>query len=172
MEGRMGSYVEYTGSDPAFMIAFHYPKGWKLQEERGTIDVYRQVRVLGPRNEEDTYTPYVSVRGSPLKSFGGKHHNVQELINSYKQHLFHDATIESERQRTVAGIRTTDLTASFIIPPQHKPKLKAIPIPVKTRLLFLEKDPYLYELIYSADAREYERHSEAFERLIKTFRFQ
>ena len=172
MDTRTDQYTEYRGNAPGLMIQLEYPTGWRLQEEQGQLDAYRQVRFLGPRNPDDTYTCYVSVRGSPVKSHGGKYESVAELMASYRQYSFRDAKIELERPRTVADQKSQGMTATFTIPPLHKPGLKAIPIPVKTRILFLERASYLYELIYSVDLREYDRHAEPFERLVRTFRFR
>lgn len=163
--------MEYRGNAPELSVTFRYPKGWRLQEEAGTMERYRQVRVLGPRNHDDTYTCYLSVRGAPVKSHGGKYATIHELIGSYRAYAFRDATVEAEAQPTVSGLKAREMTVSYVVPPQHKPRLKPIAIPVKTRILFLEKGPYLYEVSYSADAREYDQRAGAFDRLIKSFRF-
>lgn len=168
----MRGYTAYRGQEPGLTLTFQYPAAWRLQEERGKVDKYRQVRVLGPRNADATYTCYVTVRSSPQQSHGGKYERVEELVRNYKDHQFVGSVVEVDRRKTVAGVSAYDLTVSYTVPPQHKPNLKPIPIPVKTRTVFLEKSPYLYELRYSADAREYGQHSQAFERLLKTLRFQ
>lgn len=171
-EQTAGGSTKYAGNDTRLQVEFRYPAGWQVQEERGKTDVYSEVRLLGPRNRDDTYTCAIAVRGSPAKAYGGKHETLVELVKHYTSHLFKDATILSENDRVVDGTHATELTVSYTIPPLHLPGLKAVEIPVKAHALFLEKDPYLYELIYSADAREYDRHADAFEQLIKTFRFQ
>jgi hypothetical protein len=43
---------------------------------------------------------------------------------------------------------------------------------VKTRTVLLRRGPYLYEIAYSADAREYAAHAQAFDRILASLRFQ
>ena len=45
-------------------------------------------------------------------------------------------------------------------------------MPVKTRTAFFRHGSYLYECAYSADAREYAAHAQAFERVLASLRFQ
>ena len=171
-EQTAGGSMKYEGDDARLKVEFRYPAGWRLQEERGTIEVYSEVRLLGPRNRDDTYTCTIAVRGSPAKAYGGKHETLSDVVKNFTSHLFKEANILSEKDRVVAGTRAKELTVSYTIPPLHLPSLQAMEIPVKARALFLEKEPYFYELIYSADAREYDLHADAFEQLIKTFRFR
>jgi len=168
----MDDYKVFTGTKPRLMVTFEYPGPWALQEEQGRIEFYREARILGPRNHDDTYTAYFSVRGSPLKPFGGQHESVEDLVRHYRSHLSQGTQIVSEQQVTVAGHKASDLTISLTMPAMHHKGIKAMEVPLRTRTVLVEKTPYLYELTYSADAREYDRYAEAFERLIKTFRFQ
>jgi len=69
-------------------------------------------------------------------------------------------------------MKATALTVAYTIPPLHHRDVKPKEIPVTTRTLFLEKSPYLYQLVYSSDAREYDQHAESFDHLVSTFRFQ
>lgn len=172
MAAQQDHFAQYQGREGGLLLTFQYPAAWRLQEEQGKIDLYRQVRVMGPRNSEDTYTCYLSVSGAPLKKHGGRFESAKERLAIYKGHLFSDGKVDRERERTFAGEKASDITVSYTIPPLHERGLKPIPIPVKTRTLFFEKGAYLYELIYSADSREYDLHVKAFEQLLKTFRFQ
>ena len=168
----MGQYTVYTGSEPGLMVSLEYPEGWTLHEERGKIERYREARIHGPRNQDDTYTSYLVVRGSPVTSFGGRHGSLDELVAHYKAHLIRDTRIVSEHEAAVADTNATDLTVSYTLPPLLHKGIKPLAVPVKTRTVFVENSPYIYELIYSADAREYDRYAEAFEHVLKTFRFR
>ncbi len=165
----MDYYMQYQGTEPGLMVRFEYPGQWKLYEERGKVETYRQVRMLGPRNHDDTYTAYFSVWGSPLKSSGGRHENLDGLVTHYKSHLLSETQMLSEQPLTVGGKRAVEVMVSYTMPPIHHKGLKAMAVPVKTLTVFLEYSPYLYELTYSADAREYEQSAKAFQRLLKTF---
>lgn len=165
-------FSKYQGNEPGLTVAFQYPEGWRLQQEKGAIDRYRKVRLLGPRNQEDTYTCYISVAGFPKKTEGGKFDTLEEFARNYKDHLLANTQIETEAARTVSGQRALDLTVSYVIPPLYEHNLKPIEIPVKTRTLFAQKGSTLYQITYGADAREYDLHAQAFEQLLKTLRLQ
>ena len=167
-----GNYAEYTSSDSDFTASFVYPEGWSLDEERGTKEAYREVRIRGPRNADDTYTCYLAVRASPLKSEGGKFATSADALEHYTHRLLEGSAVESHTDRAVAGLPADDLTVSYTLPPLHLHGLTPKAIPIKTRTVFLEHGAYLYELIFSADAREFPRHAEAFERLVTTIRFR
>ena len=169
---RGGTGVGYASRFQDFPVTFRYPSGWRLREEEGRMEVFRQIRLLGPRNADDTYTCSIAVWGSPLKAYGGRHGSVDGLVRHYTTHLFNGSRVVAEGRRRVGGVSATDLTVSYTIPPLHQPGLKAIAIPVMTRTVFLERNPYLYELSYSADARESDRSQQAFDLVLATFRFQ
>lgn len=167
-----GHYAEYTSSDPDFVASFAYPEGWSLDEERGTMEAYREVRVRGPRNADDTYTSYLAVRASPLKTAGGPFATTADAVEHYMSRLPAGAVVASRETRVVAGLTADDLTVDYTLPPLHLHGLKPTAIPIKTRTVFLERGSYLYELILSADAREFPRQAETFERLVATVRFR
>ena len=165
-------FVLYQGQGLGLSLTFRYPEDWRLQEEEGAIDLYRQVRLLGPRNREDTYTPYLSVAAAPVKAEGGRFEDLTERIGLYRANLPVGAKLEQEGERVVGGERGLDLTIRYVIPPLHHKGLKNLPIPVKTRTLFFQRDRTLYEVIYSADAREYDLYAKVFEELLKSLHFQ
>ena len=173
MRGQMGKahYVAYVGNDPALQVTFEYPQGRSVQEETGQVERFRQVRLMGPRNRDDSYTAYLSVLGTPLKAYGGKYPNKEEFLRNYTSHLQQGAQIVSTTSTKISGAAAIDITVSYTMPPWHHQDLKAVEVPVKARTIVVEKPPYLYQLTYSADAREYDAHAPAFEHLRKTFRF-
>ena len=168
----MIQYREYQGDQLGVPIVFRYPIAWQLQQEQGTVERYQQVRVLGPRNREDTYRCYLTIRSSPLERDGGKFDTRDALVKHYTDHLFTGASIDGDRERQVAGVPARDLTVSYTIPPLYQHGLKAIEIPVKTRTVVLQLHDHLLELVYSADQREYAEYAEAFDELLAAFRVQ
>ena len=168
----MERYARYTGTEPALRVRFDYPAGWPFHEERGTVERYSQVRIVGPRNAENTYTPYFSVSGSPLKSSGGTYQDAAEAVAHYTQHVLPGSQIVSERPTTVAGMKATELIIASTMPAIHHKGIKAMAVPLMERTIFLEHGPYLYEMTCSADAREYDHHRTAFQHLLDTFQLQ
>ena len=160
----------FAGGMLGLPVQFDYPAVWLLQEERGTVEPYRQVRVRGQRNADDTYTCFMAVRISPVKSQGGRYHDTLERVRALRELSISGQTTVSDHPLRVAGLPATEVRATLEIPAQHKPELKAIAIPVKTTTIVLQHGTNLYELQYSCDAREYDRYANAFRRLVRSFR--
>lgn len=170
-EGKDIMYTDFQGSPDTLAAAFQYPKAWDFQIERGKVETYVQVKIRGPRNEEDTYTSYFTVRESTVKAKGGRFDGAAELLEQRKKTLLAKAQIEEEGDVQVAGIGGRELVVAQAIPPLHTHGLKGIPIPIRTRTVVLKKDDNLYELIYSADQRQYDQFTSDFDHLLKTFAF-
>ena len=168
----MDRYARYAGTEPALKLSFEYPAGWPFHEERGKVDIYSEVRFAGPRNADDTYTAIFSVRGSPLKAARGKYQDAAEAVAHTKQHLLQDSRIVSEQLTVVAGTKATELIVASTMPAIHHKGIKAMAVPLMGRTIFLERGPYLYELAFSADAREYDRSLQAFQHVLDTLQLQ
>jgi hypothetical protein len=167
-----GAFATYVGSDPAVRVRFDYPRGWRLRQERGAIDAFVSVRLLGPRNARDTYTAYIVVRGSPLQAQGGLYAGAGAFVARFLETAPPDALVESRVVTPVDGHPAEDLTLSYSIPPFSHAGLAPVRTRVKTRTLVLERPAHLYELIYSADAQDYEAHAAAFARVLESLRFR
>ena len=163
---------EYAGASAELPVAFRHPAAWRLQEERGRIDAYREVRLLGARNDDKTYTSSFVVRSAPLRSAGGRYGSLQELVAAYTTSGLHGGILLTEQSQTVAGVPAMDLIFSYRIPPLHHRGLVPKEIPVTTHAVLLEHDGRLYELLYSADTRDYNRFTGEFDELLRSFRFQ
>lgn len=164
--------VEYQGARGGLSVGFRYPSGWKLREETGTIEPYRQIVIQGPRNQDDTYTASLSILAAPLTPEGGKYQSAASLFWHYRNHPLPGTSILDQSNRTVGGVMAMDVTVTYVIPPLHTHGLKPIEIPVKSRTVILQRDSSVYQLTFSADAREYDQHAQAFEQLLQSFRFQ
>ena len=166
------SYREHISRDPLLPVTFEYPSGWSLREERGQLESYRQIRLLGQRNAEDSYTAYISVSASPRQDAGGRFQTVEQSVEHYKAHLAHDAKIESSTRRMVAGIEATELMISYTLRPWHHRDLKDLPVPLRVRTVFFEKNALLFQLTSSADSRESDQPTVAFDHFLNTLRIQ
>lgn len=136
------------------------------------MEPYQAVRIMAPRNADDTYTSHISVQGSPLKPQGGTFNNTEEWVGHYKRHLLPDAEIIAEAQREVGGLKATDLVVSYTIPAIHHKGIKAAAVHIKERKIVMASPPHLYEVSYIADHREYDRYAGIFERLLESFQVQ
>ena len=161
----------YRGTTPPLAVSLAYPSEWRLTEEMGSRERYAQVRLLGPRNAEDTYTTYIAVRGVVPDEEGAPVEGLDERVRRYANELLDGTSLESIQPTSLQHAEARDLVVAFTVPPLFRSGLKALPIPVKTRALFLRRGAYLYELIYSADARDYAAHAPVFERVLASLRF-
>ncbi|HEX9779914.1 MAG TPA: hypothetical protein VGB20_01720 [bacterium] len=165
------SYESYAGDDLGRPVRFQYPSQWTVQFDAGQIQAYRQLLILGPRNAEETFRAQLVVRSSPTKEAGGRFSGPGELIANLTGTVPEGASADEGSARDIADTPARDITLSYVIPPMHKTGLKSLPIPVRQRTVVLQRGSELVELVYSADAREYERHAGAFDRLLGTLQF-
>jgi hypothetical protein len=98
--------------------------------------------------------------------------DADEQVRRYTSQLIDGASIESDVHRKQWGTNVRDLTVAYTVPPLHRSGLKPVPIPVRTRALFLRRRGYAYYVAYSADAREYAAHEDAFNALLASLRFR
>ena len=161
----------FHSDEPPLAVSLSYPRSWRLVEERGRAEPYAAVRLLGPRNAEDTYTAYITVRGSLLPP-ATRADDADGPAARYLARLIDGTAVESDTRRRQWGTEVRDLTVAYTVPPLHRAGLRPLPIPVRTRTLFLRRGDHAYEIAYSADAREYASHLAAFDELLTSLRFQ
>ncbi len=162
-------YTQYAPKDTGFPVAFEYPKGWPLDIEQGKIDPYQQIRIMGPQNSEDSYHSYLVVLRAPLQA-EGKYSGTDAFLQNYKDHQLRRSEVLWERKATLGGLEAKDLLVQYTMPAWRHKDLHAPEVPVKTRIIVTSDRNYLYQLMYSADAREFDTHAKTFEHLIETFR--
>ncbi len=161
-------YARYIPKDGELPMAFEYPQDWPLDTEQGKIEPYRQIRILGPRNNENSYRSYFIVLRAPLQA-DGKYKSVADFLKNYKEHLMRRSEVLSEGKTKLGGMEAQEMLAQYTMPAWHHQDLNAPEVPVKTRIVVASDNNYLYQLMYSADAREFDAHTKTFERLIETF---
>ena len=164
-------YSTYRGTPHGLLVDFEYPEGWSLHEEHGQVERYKQARLTGPRNRAESYSCYFAIQEFPLKTYGGTLQSADELLHRYTDHLPQDAQT-SVNHLTLSGLTAMDVRVSYLSRPWHHQGLKAVEIPIKTRVVIVGKDPYLYQIAYSVDASEYDLYAEAFDHLLRTFRIR
>ena len=164
-------YQWYHGPQPYLGISFKYPNHWRLMEDKGKIDSYTQAVVIGPRNADDTYASTFVLRGSPLKNKNGRFENIEQLKQNYVTHLYKNPSFLSQSSAKVQNHLAEDITVIYTLPPMHHKGLKSKEVPVKARALFVQNGDNLYEFIYNADEKEFEKYITEFESVLKSLRF-
>ena len=166
------STLTYPGAEADLPVSFEYPSDWRLMEERGVTESYHAVRLLGPRNADDTYTAYFVVRAFPVQPPGSRYADQRALVSHILTHLPDGASVDPQATRPLDGASADEWTVEYTIPPLHHVGRKAVKIPVKTRTVVVQRGPLLYEIAYSADERNYEAHLPAFEGLLSSLQFR
>lgn len=165
-------FSKYHGGQPGLLVDFEYPKEWELQEEQGQVEKYRKVRLVGPRNAEDTYDSSISAVVYPLKKDGGRFEALDGLVRNFKEHQIGPARFEQEKMGVIGGHPAVDITVSTVIPPLLHDGVKPLEIPVKSRTIFFQRGESLYRITYSADSRMFDSHSKEFEHLLGSLQFR
>ena len=98
-------------------------------------------------------------------------------MQHYRELLPEGARVDHDEVRQLDWRAAHDLVVSYTIPPRRfhaglPGSAPSLEIPVTTRTLFLENGSRLYELVYSADARDYRKFVSVFERLLETLAFR
>jgi hypothetical protein len=164
-----GEHV-YDGAARPLRVSFEYPTDWEFQEGHGAMEPYAQVRLIGPRNGEGTYSCYIVVRHFQRRA-QGRFASAQDAARYHIKHLPPDAKMLSQRDEIIGGHAARSIIATYTIPALHKAALRSRDIPVRQQTMFLEQGPSIYEITFSADSREYLKHLSAFSRLLQTFAF-
>jgi hypothetical protein len=162
----------YQGRSPLLPLSVIAPSGWRLIEEAGAHDAYEQIRLQGPRNADATYSAYITIRGQVLPEADRTEGAVDDWVDAYLSEALEGRAIESDQPRMLQDAPARDLVMSVAVPPLFRSGLKPLAIPVTTRIVVCRLGPRLFELIYSADAREYDQHAPVFERVLTSIRFQ
>ncbi len=166
-------YLTFGGAVPFLNLTFRYSADWRFLEDHGATEPYHQTMIIGPRNAADTYSARIVVRGTPLKQNKGRFESVQELKQHYADHLYKDPKVINDTTHDIGGLTAEDYTVTYTVPPLLGKGIKhSVEFPVKERALFTQNAGYLFEFIYSADAREYDEHRAKFEKLLKSVRFK
>jgi len=168
-----GSYVPYRpGPPPTLPLMFEYPENWKVGAEARPAGPYQQVIILGPRNALDTYSAGLVVRELRTRQDGGSYADAGELVERRRRQYQAAAefALLTDRPLSLGGAPGHELEFEYTtrLPHPHSvPRLTT----VKTRVVVMEHAGKLYELSYSADRQDYERHQPVFAHLLDTVRF-
>ena len=148
---------------------FAIPAGWQVERDDGRRETYQQVRLLGPRNQEDTYTAFMAIRVRPLRAEAGWYEHIAELVRQEADGALEGSLVDGPHPVRLAGLPAQELTVSVTLRPPAHHEFPPGEVPLITRAVFFEHDHAGYEIMYSADAREYARYEPAFTALLDSF---
>ena len=162
--------VRFTSSNPNLDFFFLYSSDWQVREVKEAN--YDEVLILGPRNQENTYSLALTMRVTPTSEKGGQYTSLGELIADYLAKS-KCSTRFQEISRTdgcLADVDTTEIEISYTIPLPIN-TLKPKETPIVERRIFLKKGDHFYEVMYRAVEEDYYQYLKAFKDVMRTFEF-
>ena len=167
------NYENYRADLSLLKVSFDHPADWKPTDDEGKIDRYSQIIVLGPKTQEDSYRPSFVVRGVPVKgSEGGWFDSLEKFKMNHLIHVYKDRQIVAENKTPVAQIESEDIVYTHTIPASHIHNFQHPEFHVKSRVLFFRDSHQFYQIIYSADVKQFDLYQEDFDHLLESFTFE
>jgi len=170
MDRAIKGYAVFSGTQPALDFSFLYPANWDLRErvKRDSGEVV----ILGPRNQDNTYSSGLDISVTPTRQAGGKFSTVDELVAEYlkKSENLPRFKLISKTTGSFGPYAATETLLSYVMPlPLHNVEPRDTTI-VERRIVF-QRGQRFYELSYKATEEDYPVFLEAFRRVVQTFEF-
>jgi hypothetical protein len=167
----VGNRTAFTSANPRLDFEFLYPTVWQVQEfdREGHSEVF----ILGPRNQDDTYSLAIAVHVFPAQERGGKYAAVADVVEDYRRRNRHLASFREIATScgALAGTEAVEIVVSYTIPlPPGGASSQDTPI-VERRIVVKRKD-WFYELIYRAVEEDYYAFLPVFRDIVRTFEFR
>ena len=150
------------------VVEFKYPKTWKIHSEKGKVQNYTQVLVVGPRNKASDYNAMFTVRVSPV---GDRFKEADELLQFKKDHMYQTAQVMDQSDLMLGAERGKSVMLAHTIPASGEHGMNTSPIDVKTQLIVVRHGGEFYEVIYKADKADFELYRKDFDQLTRSFKF-
>jgi len=161
----------FTSTNPRLDFKFLYPGAWQVREfER---DGHSAVFVIGPRDQDDTFSLTMTVHVFPAWEREGKFASVAEVVEDYlrkSRQLANFCEISLARGDLV-GVDAVEIEISYSIPLPIN-SVDAKDTSIMERKIVLKKGAQFYELAYATVAEDYYAYLESFRDAVSTFKFR
>jgi hypothetical protein len=168
---KVGQRIAFTSTNPRLDFEFLYPAAWQVREF--TRDGHNAVFILGPRNQDDTFSLTITVHVFPAWERKGKFATVAEVVEDYLRKSRQLANFReiSRAQGTLVGADAVEIEISYAMPlPLNNVNSKETPI-IERKIIF-KKGVRFYELTYTAVTEDYYAYLESFRDAVSTFKFR
>jgi hypothetical protein len=163
--------IAFTSTNRRLDFEFLYPAAWQVTEfDR---DGHNAVFIIGPRNQDDTFSLTMTVHVFPAWERKGKFTTVAEVVEDYlrKSRQLSDFREISRAQGTLVGVDAVEIEINYTMPlPLNNVDAKDTSI-MERRIIF-KKGSQFYELTYTAVAEDYYAYLESFRDAVSTFKFR
>lgn len=164
------AFALYPPLLPELPVRFEYPADWYPEPSRGTTDAYVQIQLYAPAAFEPRLRTYMVIRAMPPIHQGGRYHNIDELVEEYRNTLLPSLRINVKRHIDLQGAPATvlELTGSLRLPWKSS---AAETIPVHSQRIFFERGGRFFELAWMATPEGAPTVQEYFAHLMQTLQF-
>ena len=161
----------FTDAEKLLACTFEYPENWAIGTEKGRKQPYQQVIILGPRNTSNNFSASLTMRRMPMKASGGIYSQLADLTEVRQKQYAKNPQYRQLNlgERMVSGQKAVSMTIEYTVPIPPYGKLQAEQVTLRTQFVQFALAGALYELSFSADARDYSVYEPVFERLLQTF---
>jgi len=165
----------FTSTNRRLDFEFLYPAAWQVREfDR---DGHNAVFIIGPRNQDDTFSLTITVHVFPawerMSSSKGKFATVAEVVEDYlrRSRQLVDSREISRAQGTLVGADAVEIEMNYTMSlPLNN--LDAKDTSIMERRIIFKKGSLFYELTYTAVAEDYYAYLESFRDAVSTFKFR
>ncbi len=170
----VGTGKLFADTEKGLACTFEYPENWAIGTEKGRKQPYQQAIILGPRNSSDNFSASLTVRRMPNKASGGIYSQLADLTQARQKQYGSNPRYRqlNTGERMVSGQKAVSMTIEYAVPIPPYGKLQAEPVLLQTQFVQFASAGVLYELTFSADARDYAAYEPVFEHLLQTFTLQ
>lgn len=161
----------FTSTNPRLDFRFLYPAVWQVREfDR---DGHSAAFILGPRNQDDTYSLIMTVHVFPAWEQDGKFTTVAEVVDDYVRKSRQLANFReiSRARGALVGVDAVEIEIGYSIPLPIN-DVNAKDTPIMERKIVFKKGSQFYELAYAAVAEDYYAYLESFRDAVSTFKFR
>jgi hypothetical protein len=168
------SYKNYSSKDPLIGLSMDYIADWRYDEQRGAHDRYAQVMFykLGEKGKKPSWAVMaVMVEEASKAAFSPQTASgmAKDLLD--KRSKMQDMQVLSQKDTALSGGKGRDITLSYN-KINRFPGAGAKLIPVRERIVILERGTKLYALRYENSAEDFDSLNPAFERSLKTLKIK
>ena len=159
----VGEWTAYHDQAVLPELTFEYPKNWLLGADTRHKELYQQVMALGPAHPNSRYRANLVVRRMPTAAQGGSYKDLQALVAARRKQwaAYPNFQLASEREETAAGVSGLRIDYLYTAPLPAQ-SVQAVPTTIQTSTVSLALGGALYEISYSADARDYATYEPVF----------
>lgn len=159
--------LTYKTKKPLPEISFQYSTIWKIIQSDGKG--YKEITLLGPRNNEDTFSLAVVIRFNNLAQ---SNTNIDLISNNVisKRMKLPGFVLNNKNDLTIDGITGKVIELCFLSPKtldKHSPEMMKI---FEKRFFFLVKK-FLIEIIYTGTHDVYSNYLDEVNKLISSIKF-